>query len=291
MAEAIARIAALPIWSGTPDIAPLTGGLTNKNYKVADATGTFVVRLGDDIPIHHIMRFNELAASYAAHAAGISPRVIHAETGLMVIDFIDGHTFTPDDVRQPQNLARIVPLIRACHRDVPRHLSGPVLIFWVFHVIGDYIRTLTSDGSDHATLLDDLNTASAALERAAGPFEIVFGHNDLLAANIIDDGDKLWLIDWDYGGFNSPLFDLGGLASNNELERAQERWLLEAYFEAPASDERWRQYQAMKCASLLRETLWSMISEIHSTVDFDYADYTAQNLARFENAFAEIHSL
>ena len=71
-------------------------------------------------------------------------------------------------------------------------------------------------------------------KRRSGPIDLVFGHNDLLAANFIDDGKRLWLIDWDYAGFNSPLFDLGGLASNNELAPTDEEWLLEAYFERAA---------------------------------------------------------
>ncbi len=283
MAEAISRIAALEIWSGVPDIAPLAGGITNRNFKVTDRTGAFVVRLGDDIPLHHVLRFNELAASRAAHAAGVSPKVIHAEPGLMVIEHIEGRTLTPEDVRDRQILARIVGLVRSCHRDIPQQLRGPALIFWVFHVIRDYVSGLND--SRHGAILGDLSAAGAALEIAAGSFDIAFGHNDLLAANIIDDGDRLWLIDWDYGGFNSPLFDLGGLASNNELSVEQERWLLEAYFGTVPSDEVWRRYQAMKCASLLRETLWSMVSEIHSTIDFDYAAYTAENLARFEAAY------
>jgi len=89
----------------------------------------------------------------------------------------------------------------------------------------------------------------------------------------------------DYAGFNSPLFDLGGLASNNGLTEPQERWLLETYFETALTDALWHRYQAMKCASLLRETMWSMVSEIHSKLDFDYPAYTRQNLARFEAAF------
>ena len=116
---------------------------------------------------------------------------------------------------------------------------------------------------------------------------MVFGHNDLLPANFIDDGERLWLIDWDYAGFNSPLFDLGGLASNNGLSLAQEDWMLETYFERPVDDALRRRYQAMKCASLLRETMWSMVSEIHSDIDFDYAAYTAENLGAFQAAVKE----
>ena len=112
-------------------------------------------------------------------------------------------------------------------------------------------------------------------------------HNDLLAQNFIDDGHRLRLIDWDYAGFNSPLFDLANLASNNEFPEGQERTLLEAYFGQPADQDLWRRYHAMKCASLLRETMWSMVSEIHSTLDFDYVTYTEDNLVRFEQTFLE----
>jgi len=125
---------------------------------------------------------------------------------------------------------------------------------------------------------------AAKLEKAVGAIEPVFGHNDLLAANFIDDGARLWLVDWDYAGYNSALFDLGGLASNNELSSDQERWLLETYFGAPPTDDLRRRYGAMKCASLLRETMWSMVSEIHSVLDFDFVAYTALNMARFRRA-------
>jgi thiamine kinase-like enzyme len=115
----------------------------------------------------------------------------------------------------------------------------------------------------------------------------VFGHNDLLAANFIDDGQRLWLVDWEYAGFNSPLFDLGGLVSNSELSPKQEEQILSLYFDAPVDDQLRLRAAAMKTASLLRETMWSMVSEIYSTVDFDYAAYTAENLKRFEAAYAE----
>ena len=222
-------------------------------------------------------------------AAEIAPARLQA--GLTVLEFIESTTFTPEDIRKPENLARIVPLIRTCHRDVPRHLRGPALLFRVFHVIRDYAATLRDGESPHMTLLPELLAIAEELERDAAPFDIVFGHNDLLAANFLDDGERLWLIDWDYAGFNSPLFDLGGLASNNGLSEAQERWLLETYFEAPLEDALWHRYQAMKCASLLRETMWSMVSEIHSTLDFDYAAYTRENRTRFDTAFKAFRTL
>jgi thiamine kinase-like enzyme len=129
------------------------------------------------------------------------------------------------------------------------------------------------------------------LEKAVGPIDLVFGHNDLLAANIIDDGKRLWLVDWEYAGFNSPLFDLGGLSSNSELPNERREHLLELYFERPATDELRLRFAAMTAASLLRETMWSMISELDPKIDFDYAAYTAENLARYERAFATFKAM
>jgi len=118
-----------------------------------------------------------------------------------------------------------------------------------------------------------------------------FGHNDLLCGNFIDDGRRLWLIDWDYAGFNSPLFDLANLASNNEYSENLEKQLLEMYFEKTVFADLWKRYFAMKCASLLREAMWSMASEIHSTLDFDYVQYTTENLVRFEKTYANFEKL
>ncbi len=289
-AQSHERIRALPIWRGTISVAPLTGGLTNRNFLVEDGAGKFVVRLGADIPEHQVMRFNELAASRAAHAAGLSPAVVHAEKGVTVFDFVEARTCTPEDIRAPEMLSRLVPLLHRCHRELPKHLRGPALIFWVFHVVRDYGATLREGGSAHLGLVPELLQIAETLETAAGPFDIVYGHNDLLAANVLDDGDRLWLIDWDYAGFNTPLFDLGGLASNNGFDEALEGHLLELYFDAPADDALWRRYRAMKCASLLRETMWSMVSEITSKLDEDFAAYTAENLSRFRAALADFQN-
>ncbi|AYG60195.1 phosphotransferase [Rhizobium jaguaris] len=279
------KIHALGIWRGSIEIAPLMGGITNRNYLVTDGGQHFVVRLGTDVPVHHISRANELAASKAAHAAGLSPAVIHYEPGVLVLDYIDAKPLAAEDIRDPMMLTRIVPLVRSCHQNVAKYFRGAAAIFWVFHVVRDYAAVLEEGESRHRALLPSLLDIAGRLEQAARPFDIAFGHNDLLAGNFLDDGKRLWLIDWDYAGFNTPLFDLGGLASNNEFSEGQETAMLEAYFEAPVGDELCRRYQAMKCASLLRETMWSMVSEIHSHIDFDYSAYTSENLTRFERTY------
>jgi thiamine kinase-like enzyme len=289
--NAASRVASLEIWRGKVDPEPLAGGITNQNFKIEDAGRRYVVRVGDDILVHGVVRANELAASRAAHLAGLSPAVAHAEPGILVLDFVEGRTFTPEDVRDPANMERLVEMVRRCHRDVPQYLRGPAAMFWVFHVVRDYAHTLREGDSRHTGLLPDLLAGAARLESAVGPIDVVFGHNDLLAANFIDDGKRLWLVDWEYAGFNTPLFDLGGLASNSELSREQAEQALSLYFGKPVDDALRRRAAAMTAASLLRETMWSMVSEIHSTVDFDYGAYTAENLRRFESAYADFAAM
>jgi thiamine kinase-like enzyme len=282
------RTLSLPIWQGKTTATSLGGGITNLNFLVQDEVRRAVVRIGDDIPVHHVMRFNELAASRAAHAAGVSPAVLYYETGVLVLDFIDGKTLAAQDFRDDSLLDQAIDLIRCVHLDMPRHLRGAALTFWVFHVIRDYAATLRLGGSPYLAILPKLLAQAEDLERAVGPIDMVFAHNDLLPANFMHDGTRLWLIDWDYAGYGSALFDLGGLAANNGLGQSQETHMLSSYFNRIPDESLWHRYRAMKAAAALREALWSMVSEMHSTIEFDYSTYTQANLAKYRAAFAAL---
>lgn len=286
--DAIARALALPCFTAPHCAQRLGGGKTNVNIRLEDGARAFVVRLGQDIPEHGVMRFNELAISRAAHAAGVSPAVIHAEPGALVLEYVEATPMTEAEIRNPANLPALAALLRRVHHDLPRHLRGPVLSFHVFHILRDYAATLRERGAPHLPLLPALMDQADTLAAMVGPVEIVLGHNDLLPSNILQGDGRLWLIDWEYAGFTSPLFDLGGLASNSGMEREGELALLAAYFGTPPDADLLRRYDAMKCASLLRESLWSMVSELTSTLDVDYAAYTATNLAAYHAAFAQL---
>ena len=95
------------------------------------------------------------------------------------------------------------------------------------------------------------------------PLPIVFGHHDLLPGNFIDDGQRLWLIDWEYGGFGTAMFDLANLSSNGSFGEAEDAALLDAYFEGKVTDDLHRAFDAMKAASALREAMWAMVSDVH----------------------------
>lgn len=282
----IDKIKSLPIWTGPIEISPLEGGITNFNYLVKDSGKDSVVRMGSDIPEHLVFRSNEILVSKAAFEIGVSPELIYNEPGILVLDYIKSTTLEPITIRK--NLERIIPIVKKIHHSIPNKLSGQPSIFWVFYVIKYYSNFLLKNKSTHSSLISDLLSKSNKLQELSSPREIVFGHNDLLAANFLDDGSKIWVIDWEYGGFNDPLFDIGGLSSNNDFDPDMENLALEMYFDKKPSKELIIKYNAMKTASLLRETMWSMVSEITSKLDFSYADYTFENLSKFRDSFENL---
>jgi len=284
-----ARIAALPLWQGAPKLAPLIGGLSNVSFTVTDGSGKYVARAGVEYPFHHVSRDRELMTARAAHAAGFTPEIVHAEPGLTVSRFIDGKVFGESDVRA--NIGPITDLIRRFHEQMPASVTGPGFMFWVFHVNRDYAHTLAASRNPQVARLPELIAVNDELEAAQVPLKIVLGHHDLLPANFLDDGKKLWLIDFEYAGFGTAMFDLANLASNASFDPTQSDTLLSAYFGGPPGEAMRRSHAAMQCASLLREALWSLVSEMYlSAPGADYDAYARHNFQRFDAALGAYRS-
>ena len=264
------RIAALPCWDGTIAVTRLSGGLSNEIWKVTDDTGAHVVRFGADYPFHHVDRAREAMTARAAAEAGFAPAVEYTAPGVMVTAFVTAHTWGAADLcADPE---RVGALLHRFHTEMPARIAGAAFLFWPFHVIRDYLRQLGPDAPPgHAAL-------NAALEATQPPLPLVFGHNDLLPANFLDDGKRLWLIDYEYAGFGTCLFDLAGAASNAGMDEPQALALLTAYLGHAPDAAFLRAFDAMQVASLLRETLWANISARHlSAPGVNYAAYAAEN--------------
>ena len=278
--------AQLPCWLGPVRPIRLKGGISNENFLVDDHGRKFVVKINGDVPEHGVWRANDIVCNRAA--AGVAPEVHHSEAEAIVVAYVNGRTLNVADVRDDGNLARFLTIVRRTHNDAYREIRGPVCGFWPFRVCRGYALFLDQNGGRMKGEVDRLRAANEQLEKIVGPVDMVLGHNDLLAANLIDDGEHLWLIDWEHAGLTSPLFDLANLSSNNVLSNSQERWFLETYFERTADEQLLRRFQAMKCSSLLREAMWNMVSELTSTLDFDYVAYPDQFLGRFEGQFGRL---
>ncbi|MEQ9247974.1 MAG: phosphotransferase family protein [Nitratireductor sp.] len=283
------QIAALPIWSGAIDIKPMVGGISNESWLVTDNRGGHVVRFGKDYPFHHVLRDRELMTARAAEEAALAPAVEHAEPGVMVCRHLNAKTYAEADVRA--NIERVALIVRAFHRKMPHHVSGPGFMFWPFHVIRDYARTLENGKSRMVEQLPAYLALADELEAVQEPLPIVFGHNDLLPANLLDDGERLWLIDFEYAGFSTPMFDLAGLSSNASFSDEESAALLGYYFDRTPETPLRRSMAAMQCASLLREAMWSMVSELYlDAPGTDYVAYTHENLSRLEAALDTFYS-
>ncbi len=284
------KIRALPCWNGAIDIAPLHGGLSNANYLVTDSNGKHVVRFGKDYPFHHVSREREVMVARAAHDAGFAPKVEYAAPGVMVTQFLNAKTFTAKDVRN--NAEPIARLLHAFHTQMAPRISGPGFIFWTFHVNRDYATTLRAHNSPHVGLLDEMMQHAEALECAQMPLPIIFGHHDLLPGNFLDDGQKLWLIDFEYAGFGTAMFDLACAASNNQMTEEQSRALLETYFRVSPDAALKQSFAAMHCAALQRETLWAMTSAIFlNAPGVDYDAYVSDNLALYQKSINHYQSV
>jgi thiamine kinase-like enzyme len=105
-------------------------------------------------------------------------------------------------------------------------------------------------------------------------------HDDLLGANVLSDGNRLWLVDWEYAGMGDRYFDLGNLSINNGFTDADDRALLAAYWDEPCTPRRFAALRLMRSMSDVREGLWGVVQTTISELDFDFGGYADKHLRR-----------
>ncbi len=280
--DPLAAIAALPFWAGTPAFEELPGGISNVSYVATDAAGRYVVRLTRDFPFHDVYREREVAVAREAHRLGFSPEIVFADQGVMVSRFIEARTL--DAASVAADIERIARLIRDFHEHILPNVGEG---FDVFRVNRGYVRALAGHIADQR--LERWSEINERLAPAASTGPRIFGHHDLLPANLLDDGERLWLIDFEYAQPGDALFDLANLSSNAQLTPEQSRALLAAYHDREPDEELIGRHRAMEAASLLREGLWSLVSGLHiHERPVDYAAYAELNFDRMDNVLAEL---
>ena len=213
-------IRSLPFWKNEIKIKAIKGGLTNQNFLVQENSKKFFVRLGDDMPEHNVSRSKELIASNAAAEIGLSPAVIYNTKGVLVLEYIEGAMLSTDSI--VDKLESIISLIKKIHSEMSKKLYGHSVNFGAFDAIKRYAKLLKNHKSSYTQLLPSLLFQVDKLEINTSPYDIVFCHNDLIFTNFLDDEDRLWIVDWEYSGFNNPLFDLGDFASHCNFSENKE---------------------------------------------------------------------
>ena len=279
-------IRSLPFWKNEIKIKAIKGGLTNQNFLVQENSKKFFVRLGDDMPEHNVSRSKELIASNAAAEIGLSPAVIYNTKGVLILEYIEGAMLSTDSI--VDKLESIISLIKKIHSEMSKKLYGHSVNFGAFDAIKRYAKLLKNHKSSYTQLLPSLLFQVDKLEINTSPYDIVFCHNDLIFTNFLDDEDRLWIVDWEYSGFNNPLFDLGDFASHCNFSENKEIFLLENYFEKKINEKLLLEFNSFKCAAILREAMWSMVAELTSKIDFNFLIYTQEKLAKFNDEYNKL---
>jgi len=269
--------------SGPVEVTELPGGLTNVNLKLAGSPRSLVVRVAQ--PGSNLLAINrdhEHANSLAAAAAGVGAPVVEylPEVGVLVVEFLEGRTFAEDDLRDGKHLGRVAEACRALHTG-PRFVND----FDMFAIQRRYREVVGERKFRLPYRYDDFETHAERIRRAMSAHDpgTVPCNNDLLAGNFIDDGVKLWLIDYEYSGNNDPCFELGNIWSEAGLTLEQLDELMEAY-DGQLQRARVARARLWGLMSKYGWTLWASIQDAESTFDFDF---WAWGMEKYERAVAE----
>lgn len=262
------RLRRLPVWPAVPQVTRLSVGRTNINYRVDAGGARFFARVAADLPHHGIARSREALCAGLAAELGVAPPVVHAQDGVLVQRFMDGETLRQGEALSDERLDRIVDVLRRVHQGrLPPSTSNGNPVAWS----RAYLARLRPDalGSAPRARIEAILDAAPAGELRG------LIHTDLIPENFIDDGTRIWLIDWEYAGLGDPATDLANLGMNFALEPARLAHAVARHGAADAAT-----VAGLKDAVVVREALWCLIQIQAEGIRGDLAEYTRLCLGR-----------
>ena len=268
------------------EIQEMTGGLTNKNFRVDVEGQSFFVRIpGADTELLAVDRDSEYHSSKAAADVGVGPKVLYhlPDHKVMVLEFLKGETMSIETLQGPGMPARIAQSLKKLHGGA-RCLND----FNMFRLVEFYMGIVEEHGvripDDYRPRMSVLGEIERALQ--VNSLDSVPCNNDLLAENYIDDGQMLWLIDFEYSGDNDPCFELGNTCQEQQYNEDQYAELCAAYF----GETRRHLLARMYLYSVMSDfgwTLWGSIQNKISKLDYDFWEYA---MGRWERALGMLDS-
>lgn len=266
------------------EVKELTGGITNKNYKITTDGESYVLRMGgNETKYLGIDRAVEYESSRLAAQIGIAPEPIAFldPEGYIVARFISGKSIPAEEIGTEEKIARVVQSMKAYH-NIEKFPGS----FSPFRVAEEYAKTARSFNVQLPPKMDWYLEKSREIEQAIyshEPLQLRPCHNDLLNGNFIDDGTRIRILDWEYAGMGDIFFDLGNFAIQHEFNDEQDEILMKVYFGDPTNSQRAHQ-KLMKIMSDLREAMWAQVQRGVSKLDFDYEGYGQKYFDRFESS-------
>ncbi len=281
--DARLRLAALPSFDAeTAAAARLTrlAGLTNCVFKVDTGAETFCLRVPGVGTDSIADRRAEEANARAAAAAGVTPEVLHfAGDGTMLTRFVEGALVMPEHLREnPEALQRVAAALRTLHDRAPEFAGA----FDVFEIMQSYAALLETRGSampgGARAILREANALRDAL--AARPASLRPCHCDPTGRNLIDTGERVWLVDWEYAAMNDPMWDLAYFSAESELDGAADIGLLTAYLAREPDKTEPARMAVTKAACELLAALWALVQRTEGNRTTDFTAYAEAAFAR-----------
>lgn len=263
------RIAALPLWRGRPALEPVAAGRTNRNFIVRDEGRRHFARVGADIPMHGISRAAERRCAMLAARAGIAPEVVFAEGDVMITAFAEGEALSLTSGGAPDLLPRIAELLRRLH-SIPAQEDLPA--FCPVAAAQRYLARL----SDAELPVPRRQIAACLALLPKLPAQCLV-HGDLIPENLIRNGERLLLVDWEYAGNGAAVTDVAMVISNFNLDHAAAQALLRLC--GPVNHGA---LEAMRVAAIVREALWCLAQAQIGGMAGDLPEYTDLCLERLQ---------
>ena len=235
--SALERVLPVPV-ARRAKLAALDGGVNRRSYVVSAGGKRWVLRLPTPGVTPLLDVATEANAMRTAADAALAPPVLGVDSakGALLTEFrADARAWTPADARLPSNIARAAALLRKLH-SLPAHLP----VFAAESIARNYLLELAAGVDERSTALaasvgdwaEEVLALAADFDAAHVPR--VFCHNDLGATNVLDDGETLMLVDFEYAVRAAPILDLASLAAMNDYGDGECRALLAAYAGATA---------------------------------------------------------
>jgi thiamine kinase-like enzyme len=221
----------------------------------------FLVRVSPPASPHPVDRSAEIAATRAAAVVGIGPALFHVEDGLIVQDYIDGRALSSEDLRDRDVQERLLRCLKICREEMPAHYEGPAADRTPHAVLGHYRKLLAARENRWREVARSWASATDAVLAVLEGQQRGLVHGDIHAGNLLDDGERLWLIDWEHAGEGLPIIDWASACTDAGLDRrgrksARDRWIA---FDGPAPDP--AVWAASLISAALRDLFWGYAQE------------------------------
>jgi len=266
----------VPFLTGIKSIIKLEGGLTNINFKIVTENDCYVLRLSDpSSTVLGINRENEYINSIRAHQAGLGAEVVHriVDKNILILKWIDAKTISPIDIQhQPSLIPRIANALRSLH-------TGPSFQgeFNFPYIRKKYLEIVINAGyflpDQYLDFLPYIEKLEALIVK--NPEKRVPCNNDLLAENLMDDGNKIWIIDYEYAGQNEASFEIGNFAHEVGLNDEQLNELCLHYWKENI-EQKVARAKAWSIIARYGWVLWASIQDATSSIMFDYKSWGAK---------------